>query len=108
MARTALDAKAMGYTAGDVDKKAWDARKYQVMQRAMWAKFTQNARLKKLLRQTGTLHLIEANLDDYTWGCGKDGSGANWVGVALMNVRRNLQRGINQCPCDVAPAAKTK
>ena len=66
--------------------------KYQVMKDALKAKFTQHEDLKCLLLSTGNRELIENAKDDYQWGCGKDGTGKNLLGKALMEVREEIKK----------------
>ncbi|MCM1232781.1 MAG: NADAR family protein [Ruminococcus flavefaciens] len=68
----------------------WEQVKDDVMRKAVLAKFTQNEEIKDILLSTGKEILIEKTSDDYYWGCGKDGSGKNMLGVILMEVREEL------------------
>ena len=68
----------------------WHEVKLEVMRRAVRAKFTQNADLAELLRATGTAELIEDSASDPYWGIGADGTGSNWLGRVLMEVRAEL------------------
>ena len=67
--------------------------KYAVMVKALQAKFTQHEQLKKLLLSTGDRKIVENTTFDYDWGCGKDGTGKNLLGLALMEVRGQLRKG---------------
>lgn len=110
-ARTGAAAKVVGRAVPKTSARDWKHVKYNVMQRALWAKFTQCKRLRALLLQTGSTELIEDNRDDDLWGGGNDRRGANMMGQALMSVRHNLQKKINQCPVSapISPlAANTK
>lgn len=69
----------------------WEAVKDDVMRKAVFAKFTQNEALKKLLLATGTEEIIEKTTDDYYWGCGKKGNGKNKLGIILMELRETLK-----------------
>ena len=44
---------------------------------ALYAKFTQHERLRKLLLETGDRKLVEHTCQDSYWGDGGDGSGQN-------------------------------
>jgi len=61
------------------------------MKKALRAKFTQHEKLKKLLLGTENADIIEDAPNDYQWGCGKDGSGQNLLGKALMDIREELK-----------------
>lgn len=65
----------------------WDAVKDDVMRKGIYAKFTQNPKLKDLLKSTGNATLIENSPVDYYWGCGKNGTGKNMLGKLLMELR---------------------
>lgn len=53
-------------------------------------KFTQHEELKKLLVSTNGFDLIEHTKNDNFWGDGGDGSGENYLGKLLMDVRSEL------------------
>ena len=71
-------------------RRDWDSVKLGVMRLAVQAKFTQHADLAALLLGTGEAVLIEHTEHDAYWGDGGDGSGANWLGRILMDVRSHL------------------
>ncbi len=71
----------------------WDEVKLGVMWRAINAKFSQNPKLKKLLLQTGSAVLVEKSTRDYFWGIGAEGTGKNWLGVLLMELRSRMRDG---------------
>lgn len=76
--------------------KNWYHVKKAVMHTALIAKFSQDATAQATLLGTGDKILIEAaagstNFNpDFTWGIGDDGSGSNWLGELLMQVRDAL------------------
>jgi len=57
---------------------------------ALRAKFTQNEKLKELLLSTGDKVIVENAPNDYQWGIGADGTGKNLLGLALMEVRKEI------------------
>lgn len=65
----------------------WEDIKVDVMRRGLAAKFSQNEKLRLLLAATGDAEIIEVNPNDYIWGAGKDGSGQNWLGRLLVELR---------------------
>lgn len=71
----------------------WQEVKLDIMRRGDWAKFSQNEELGRLLLGTGSAELIEDSPFDPFWGIGPDGSGPNWAGRVLMEVRDRLRRG---------------
>lgn len=70
----------------------WDSVKLQVMRDIVTAKFMQNAWLGDKLKATGQATLVEGNTwGDRFWGvC--NGSGQNWLGRILMEVRDSLSQ----------------
>mmetsp|Transcript_34740 Transcript_34740/g.61137 ORF Transcript_34740/g.61137 Transcript_34740/m.61137 type:complete len:168 (-) Transcript_34740:43-546(-) len=69
----------------------WEAIKYGVMREAVLAKFTQHEDLKRLLLETGNMRLYEHTTNDRTWGDGGDGTGLNWLGKVLEEVRAEIR-----------------
>jgi len=64
-----------------------------VMFTALEAKFSQHARLRRLLCETSTKHLfVFTQRTDPFWGCGPDGHGSNHMGIFLMQIRESLIR----------------
>lgn len=74
--------------------------KEQLMYEILLCKFTQNPALLKALLNTNNDTIIEntslASYDDAFWGNGKNGNGRNALGMALMRVREDLQRELNE------------
>lgn len=69
----------------------WESVKIDVMRKAVMAKFTQHSDLRELLCSTGTVTLVEHTVNDTFWADGGDGSGKNWLGKILMEVRATFQ-----------------
>lgn len=65
----------------------WDNVKLDVMRVALQAKFTQHDFLRRSLLNTRDSEIIEDSASDYFWGEGQDGSGDNWLGRLLMDLR---------------------
>lgn len=86
---TAREAADMGRSLSIRDD--WESIKYSVMKRVITAKFTQYRSFGDLLLETGDEELIEDSPTDYIWGCGEDGTGLNWLGKVLMEVRTELK-----------------
>lgn len=68
----------------------WELVKDDIMRKAVLAKFSQNDEIKHILLSTNKETIIEKTSNDYYWGCGKDGSGKNMLGIILMEVRETL------------------
>jgi N-glycosidase YbiA len=74
-----------------VPRADWADIELDVMRKADGAKFTQNPDFSALLLATGDADLIEDSPWDAFWGIGADGSGLNWAGKILMEIRRDLR-----------------
>jgi N-glycosidase YbiA len=105
-AKTALEVKKIGDSRGNnVNKHKeswfevhtqelrfdWEKVKYDVMKKAVFAKFSQNPNLKNQILKTNDFTLIEDSIDDCYWGIGEDGTGQNILGNILMEVRSKLK-----------------
>jgi ribA/ribD-fused uncharacterized protein len=69
----------------------WAEVKLDIMRKADWAKFTQNAELGEILLATADAELVEDSPWDAFWGGGADGNGFNWAGKILMEIRAKLR-----------------
>jgi ribA/ribD-fused uncharacterized protein len=65
----------------------WEGVKIDIMKKALLAKFLQHDDLRKKLKGTGKRLLVERSPYDKFWGDGGDGSGQNWLGRLLMEIR---------------------
>ncbi len=92
-ARTPKKAADMGRERSRPLRADWNQVKDDAMRRALRAKFDTHAELRELLEATGSEELIEKTGDDYYWGCGKDGTGKNMLGMLLMELREALRGG---------------
>jgi len=88
-------AKQLGNSRNVPLRDDWEALKVSVMRAAIRQKFATHLAVAELLLSTGDEELIEAAPHDYFWGCGKTGSGQNWLGKVLMEVREELRRRID-------------
>ena len=61
------------------------------MRKALFAKFTQSSHLKRRLLGTGDRELVERSPYDSFWGDGGNGTGQNWLGKLLMELRKKLR-----------------
>ncbi|EKM52582.1 uncharacterized protein PHACADRAFT_261102 [Phanerochaete carnosa HHB-10118-sp] len=75
-----------------LQRSDWFDVNISIMDQILEAKFTQDARLEKLLLDTGDSEIIENSPVDPFWGCGADGQGKNELGKALMRLRERLRR----------------
>ena len=73
-------------------REDWEEVKIDIMRDAVLKKFTTHEELRELLRSTADQELVENAPGDYFWGCGKSGSGKNWLGKILMEVREQLKQ----------------
>lgn len=76
-------------------RKDWEAVKVKIMEEIVRAKFTQNTELADKLLATGDVYLEEGNTwGDRIWGT-VNGSGANRLGIILMQVRTEIKMSKN-------------
>lgn len=73
-------------------REDWNEIKIQVMIEAVTFKFVHNKDIRKILLETGNRKLVEKSPRDAFWGCGKDGTGRNMLGIILMDVRTHFQK----------------
>jgi N-glycosidase YbiA len=72
-------------------RRDWESVKNRIMKEALHAKFTQHEDLKAILLGTGDAKLVEHTANDSYWADGGDGSGQNWLGILLMQLREELR-----------------
>ncbi len=92
-AKTPGEAARMGRSRKNPLRRDWESAKLNVMRKAVRAKFEQHRDLAALLVQTDDATIIEHTPNDAYWGDGGDGSGQNWLGRILMDVRGELVAG---------------
>ncbi len=94
---TAAQCAIMGRNRSHPITQNWELVKNEVMYRAIYAKFTQHARLRAILLATGERLLVEHTKNDSCWGDGSDGAvignGGNRLGQLLIRLREQL-RGV--------------
>jgi N-glycosidase YbiA len=71
----------------------WEQVKDQIMLKAVLGKFQIHLEIRQVLLGTGDEEIVENAPNDYYWGCGKDGTGKNQLGLTLMQVRDILRQG---------------
>lgn len=86
------EAAIIGRDRNNKIRDDWESIKLDVMKEVVYAKFTQHDSLKKLLLSTGSSDIVEASLYDTFWGEGEDGSGNNYLGKILMEVRKKIRQ----------------
>lgn len=87
----AAEAKKISRAHQDRVRPGWDQIKEDVMWKAVTAKFTQHADLRRLLLETTGRELIENSPTDPYWGKTPGGEGLNRLGVLLMKLRDELK-----------------
>lgn len=90
-AHSPMEAATMGRDRKQKLRRDWESVKVDVMRTALRAKFAQHADLAVLLLSTGEAKLIEHTHNDRYWADGGDGSGKNWLGRLLMELRTELR-----------------
>jgi ribA/ribD-fused uncharacterized protein len=99
--RSPRDQKALGRKVRNFDEGAWNEVCRGIVYSGNLAKFTQNTELFTELLATDPKTIVEASPHDHIWGIGLDQDdpraqdpqqwqGTNWLGIALMQVRRTL------------------
>lgn len=86
-----MDAARMGRDRNFPLRRNWESIKLDVMRDAVHAKFSQHHDIREVLLATGDAKLVEHTTNDAFWGDGGDGSGQNWLGRILMEVRDELR-----------------
>jgi hypothetical protein len=90
--KTPKEAANMGRQRSLPLRSDWNQVKDDVMRKAVLQKFKTHADIRDILLATGDEALVENSPIDYYWGCGKDGSGQNKLGLILGEVRDILRR----------------
>lgn len=90
-AETPKSAAALGRSRKYEIRSDWETIKEDVMYYALQRKFTSFPMLKKVLLSTGDEEIIEDSHVDSYWGCGKNGTGQNRLGILLMRLRQELR-----------------
>ena len=72
-------------------RKDFDINKFNIMEKALYAKFIQNPDAAELLKSTGDAILIKPCPVCYKCGFG-EGSGMNRMGKVLMKIRSEIQK----------------
>ena len=88
-AKTPREARNLGQVC--MYRQDFDQIKFSIMKKCVLEKYVQHHDLREQLLATGDEELIEDSPVDYYWGCGKDGSGKNMLGKALMKIREELK-----------------
>jgi len=98
------ECRALGRRVQGFDDGAWCKVARWIVLRGVYLKFDQNAQLKDYLLSTGSAELAEASPTDSRWGVGlserlaretaRSRWGTNWLGVAVMDSRPRLERGL--------------
>ena len=90
-AASPMIAARMGRSRKRPFRRDCEGVKLQIMREVVRAKFTQHTELTAVLLGTGDAVLVEHTTNDSYWADGGDGSGQNWLGRILMEVREELR-----------------
>ncbi len=91
--------KSLGRRITPWNQKKWEKNRFKIVLDGNMHKFSQNPRLAKKLKATGTQTIAEAAPKDFVWGIGisfkdamqgKSGKGMNLLGRILMKVRKKI------------------
>ena len=80
----------------DSERIHWNSRHLSIMKMTIWTKFRQNEELQELLFSTDNAYLVQHTPEDRRegyWGDNSDGTGNNWLGQLVMEVRYELGGG---------------
>ena len=90
-AKGPAQAAAIGRDRSLPIRKDWESVKDNVMREVVYAKFSQDKHLEKLLLSTGDEKLVEHTTNDSYWGDGGNGKGKNMLGIILMETRKRIR-----------------
>ena len=91
-AKTPKEASLIGRDRNNVRKNNFKMIKNDVMLRGILEKFRQNKDILYKLIETRNSEIVEATVDEYYWGIGKNKTGENNIGKILMNARNILKK----------------
>jgi ribA/ribD-fused uncharacterized protein len=86
-----MKAANMGRSRKHPIRSDWEEQKDIVMKKAVLAKFQTHKDIRDTLISTGESLLVEKTTSDFYWGCGRDGTGLNKLGLILMEIRAKLK-----------------
>jgi N-glycosidase YbiA len=92
-----MEAATMGRDRKLPLRKDWEGVKDNVMREAVYAKFSQNPHIAKVLLGTYDEKLVEHTDKDNYWADGGNGKGKNMLGIILMEVRDRLKKEGFKC-----------
>jgi ribA/ribD-fused uncharacterized protein len=90
LAATPSAAARMGRAKDCPLAEDWDAKKLEVMERALRAKLRCHPVLVEALLSSGDRQLIEASPKDPFWGWGREKNGSNHLGKLWMKLREEI------------------
>ncbi|MBP1995716.1 NADAR family protein [Paenibacillus eucommiae] len=91
LAPTPMEAAKMGRDRTRPLREDWENVKVGIMQEAVMSKIEQHQTVRDILLSTGDCLLIEHTKNDAFWGDNGDGTGANKLGLILMQIRNDLE-----------------
>lgn len=90
-AETPKEASNIGRDRNNKLRDNWKNIKQDYMLEGVLEKFRQNKDILEKLLNTGNEEIYENTVDEYYWGCGKDGTGENNFGKILVKARSILR-----------------
>lgn len=95
------EAKKIGREVRNFELAVWEEKRYEIVKKGNFHKFSQHSTLKEYLLKTGERILVEASPHDRIWGIGltsdnensnnpSEWKGLNLLGFILMEVRDEL------------------
>ncbi len=93
-ADTPKEASNIGRDRNNIRIENFKNVKNQVMFDGILEKFRQNRDIAYKLIETRNKEIVEATVDEYYWGIGKDKTGENNIGKIIVKVREQLKKEI--------------
>ena len=93
-AATPKEASNIGRDRNNIRIKDFKDYKIDVMHNGILEKFRQNRDIAYKLIETRNKDIVEATIDEYFWGIGKDKTGENNIGKIIVEVRERIKKEI--------------
>ncbi len=93
LAQTPAEAAELGRNRDMPLRPDWESVRYEIMLKALKAKYSQDELCYRDLIESGDRPLVEHTENDSVWGDGEDGTGLSLLGKALMEIRGQIKAG---------------
>lgn len=85
-----IEAKELAWTYSHLVRKDWAINRLKIMHKMVYHKFSIDQKLRKNLLLTNQREIVESSEIDKFWGRDSSGTGLNYMGKILMEVRKQL------------------